>query len=154
MKNDIIINYRLFLAELAMQSNKLSEKTVDDILVKYDDDKIVDIINKLDKIRNDGNNLQEFIGLTIIGVISLLSYMKKKAEKARDLYYKEHVKFCDHLIGDEKKKCLKDLKRKSQSIKVSYFKNNIKRCENTNDPARCRKLMKLELSKLSKKIKL
>ena len=154
MKKQFIINLRLFLAELALKSNILSNDIhVENILVNYDDNEILEIVNKLES-QNEVNNLQEFLGLVIIGVISLITYIKTKAEKARKELFDKQFNTCNHLTGKMKKTCFDDLRIKANLKKLNVLKDGMKKCDQIKDSYKCKKLLKVEIDKLSKKVKL
>ena len=90
----------------------------------------------------------------IFGAIAFSRYIKTKTEKFRKEYFESHKHECGHLIGKQKERCIADLKRQSNEKKISELKKYMKKCDKTKDPYKCKQLMKMEIKKISRKIKL
>ena len=149
--SEYMINNRLFIAELITLSNKIPQETIKNILIEYNDKKIINIINQLDDLNN--NNLQEFIGLMIVGGIAFYNYLKTKSEKIKEKVLLDDIYQCNELKkSDAKKSCLKKLKIQSYQKQIDYLRNNIVSCDKIKDPDRCKSLVNLEIQKISKKL--
>jgi len=152
MKQENILASRLFLAELATNSDILPSELVDEILVEYSDRKILSIMEMMeDKCHNQIN---EGIGLMIVGVIAWITYAKRKAEKAKEEMFNSQSKMCDHLIGKAKKDCLDNLRKNSNEKQIFTLNKYMKDCSKLKDSEDCKYQMKAEISKLKRKIKL
>jgi len=143
---------RLFLAELATYSDLFPSTLTDEILVEYSDEKILSIIEKLED--RSYNQINEGIGLLIIGITAWIAYAKRKAEKAREMMVSSQNKMCDHLIGKEKEECIKNNKKNANEKKIAVMKKYMKDCSKLKDPEKCKYMMNAEIMKMKRKISL
>ena len=143
---------RLFLAELATYSDLLPSKLTDEILVEYSDKKILSIVDRLEE--KSFNQINEGIGLLIVGITAWISYAKRKAEKARESMVSSQNKMCDHLIGKEKADCIKNNTKNANEKKLSIMKKYMKDCSKLKDPEKCKYMMNTEIMKMKRKISL
>jgi len=151
MNNEYAMACRLFLAELSTYSDLFPTKLTDEILVEYSE-KILSIVEKLEE--KSYNQINEGIGLLIVGITAWIAYAKRKAEKAKEAMVSSQNKMCDHLIGKEKEDCIKNNIKNADEKKMSVMKKYMKDCSKLKDPEKCKYHMKSEIMKMSRKIKL
>jgi len=94
--------------------------------------------------------LNEFVGILIVAIIGLISkHYKKIKNKTKRL--EQH---CSHMIGEDKKKCLKHIKRRMYEEHVTYIKKLYPMCKKTKDPEKCANILKQKINIYKNKIKL
>jgi len=134
---------RIFLYELC-QSSEIEEvyKNADKFLNEFSDDYIERTYEKV--------YLNEFVILLISFIIALIAkHYKKIKEEAKEL-----EKHCGHFIGIDKKKCIDELTRKMHEKQVHYIKQKMSLCNRTDNPKKCKTILKNKMYKIQKKIKL
>jgi len=158
MIDEFINNLRLTLVEMAMKSDVIPVKSVDDILINYDNKKILNIVSKLDGIDisevTENSHINEVIILLVMGVVAYVNHSKAKANEKYKEFLKNNSNSCEHLIGKEKKICEKYLRRKAKEKKIATLEQLSDQCGKTKDPKKCKMLMKLEIKKLKSKVRL
>ncbi len=147
-----ILSYRKFLAEIASESDLLPKELFNEIMFSYSDKKIIAITERM--IDKSDNQINEGIGMLIVGITAWIAYAKRKAQNARDDMIESQAKSCDHLIGDEKKRCLDDLRKNSNEKQIATMKKYMKKCDKIRDPEKCKYEMKKEIYRMKRKIKL
>jgi len=133
---------RIFLYQLSEYSNNLPSDVADKFLNEYSDEHIEKICNKI--------HLNEFIG----ALVFLAIYLIRKAIKKKKDFIKKQINNCSHLIGDDKKKCIKLARRRGLEIEINELKKNIGDCRKDKDPNKCKNVITNRIKKLKSKIRI
>lgn len=89
-------------------------------------------------------------GLMTIGSLALAAaifYIARKAYKK----YEAKKAGCEHLKGESRDKCIRDVKTEAIDIEIANLKRGLEACDNSSDPIKCRKTIQKKIVKLTKK---